>query len=615
MKPQRTVALFGLIPALLALTISESHGQALHLDRLGDDDPLCVSQNIEEKEILLAEQPEWFAKADPDDEFAFVIYSDGNRIVNLRTGEVHRLPGQYDPVPSPDGLVLSVPGDHISFHDLKSMKDKINSGAQNPSIAEIPAPGSTLSAVYQSVGLLSVNGNERSYRVIDDENPNSGGVAVQDFTRSGTGPMTAKGPERRLCSRIADASGSVQSAPTLRLPMISKDGTMLAAYNGDTGKTFILDVDPSDPSLCRVKSELPIGTGKAEFSFDGKKVVFHVDTSSDNAGNWFNSPDDNTAMNIYTYEFETGKITPISNFSNRNIQSTDQGMALRTQQGYYPSFRRDGKIVYVKVSDGGPDGRISSFVIANPNDLPNRAVDCQSPENFEKLMAIGKVWTTICHRLGNTTTLRESGLLALSLDPVLCRQMVERYWNEEVRTKISSAVRNTVDTDSGNRLAVLSAADLAAACPSNGATSTTATTPGTDLTLTSVPGDTTPVRKSDGKLVASCISCHGGAIVSQTQNRIIPAFGADLASMSDEAVQHWLDTKPVSSAISPGDARYDADKVDVGRRDLAQKNKLTWRQKMSTAISGPMFQQFQQVVSSEEDQKRFHQILEGGTHE
>ncbi len=85
--------------------------------------------------------------------------------------------------------------------------------------------------------------------------------------------------------------------------------------------------------------------------------------------------------------------------------------------------------------------------------------------------------------------------------------------------------------------------------------------------------------------------------------------------MSDEAVQHWLDTKPVSSAISPGDARYDADKVDVGRRDLAQKNKLTWRQKMSTAISGPMFQQFQQVVSNEEDQKRFHQILEGGTHE
>ncbi|MBY0414556.1 MAG: hypothetical protein K2Q18_10335, partial [Bdellovibrionales bacterium] len=125
---------------------------------------------IEMKEDI----PEYFFKAimpkdlfDTRNEATVILAKKGNVLLNLKTGEIKKIPGPFDAVPSVDGNIITVPGNpesgnRFSIYSREDLKVPIFQDSGQGALV----------GVYQSVGILGQsnfkNIDRTVYRVITD---------------------------------------------------------------------------------------------------------------------------------------------------------------------------------------------------------------------------------------------------------------------------------------------------------------------------------------------------------------------------------------------------------------------------------------------------------------
>lgn len=395
---------------------------------------------LDKKVALGNKRPEYFFKPIPKhdkkdkrDEVSIII-GGGNYYLDMENGKTKRIPGPYDGVPTPDGEFIVSPalGDHIIFYDredLNNNSDPIFNDREDDPKHE------ALLGVYHSLGILDKkvedNGDKLiSYRAITDTSTSSGGentLQYKDYTfrinPEGEKEFIESNDEPKLiCSNFQNN--------TLKTPILAKNGRMLSAYNEETGTTIIYDVkrDSNGNSICDVKKDLGFATSKMEFSPEGDKVVFAMNSLQTVPSEvaWYQEPPTDTHnMNIFVYDMNSDDLTKMTTKKQGN--------------SYYPSFSNDGETVVWLSQEIDENGEEQYFVerasVDNGFSMKhikmNEVKSCNTSEPFSfENLAIGKLWGAICSPLD--TALTTSALMAvpMSMDPNKCEQLVKANWSD-----------------------------------------------------------------------------------------------------------------------------------------------------------------------------------------
>lgn len=161
------------------------------------DVSLCqTKENDIIKRITPKHKPNYFFKASDDGRYIFYINNQTNYRLDTMTGEELVLPGSVDPVPSPDGKILSSINFKTSNLPTFSMNlvplidwDVPRTPDKKPDLSKVYTD-SNAQKTYQSVGIL---GNSK-YRIITYENIDreTGSVKVQDYTYTSTNNFTRR---------------------------------------------------------------------------------------------------------------------------------------------------------------------------------------------------------------------------------------------------------------------------------------------------------------------------------------------------------------------------------------------------------------------------------------
>jgi mono/diheme cytochrome c family protein len=201
----------------------------------------------------------------------------------------------------------------------------------------------------------------------------------------------------------------------IKLPMISKDGTHMAALDPSTSRTNIYKID-GETGNCESEIDLGITTGKVDFSFDGKSVAFPAYRMEGQfSDGWASEPDDDMVSNVYVYDINKQAVKAVTHFGDRNA--------------LYPTFNAKGELM-VRVNE--PEG--GAWIMRLDPNLETRSVPSdwlnfqgKCPEDAQRLDAlafIGGMLSDLC--LGQTPKpLQDSALLALSVDKAQCEKLAK----------------------------------------------------------------------------------------------------------------------------------------------------------------------------------------------
>jgi hypothetical protein len=400
-------------------------------------DPLCKLNHHQPRYISwLPEFPSYFAKVHPEGKFAFFIGS-GNRLVNLEeTDESKRIqtvPGSIDPVPCPDGKLLTVPG--MSLYEISTvLKDGEN--------AEALLTDSTHEGVYQSCAVLSKSGSSTVYRVITDA---SGEVAFRDYkvtySSSHAARVTPQGDAKLRCPKM-----------NLKTIIVSKTGKYLSAYLPDVGTTKIFDIEGRS-GACKEVADIGYATGKLEFNFDDTRVAFHVDYFSSQAGDYFSGVSNDMSKDVFTLDIarqSNGKLK----LSNLRRLTTAR---LKGSGSYYPSFAKSGEILFLSDEDN-----FYSFHAVNPERIPAYAPVLPPPEGWpggtvpdgvpadwnQRLHAasvMGSLWSKRCSEDDEEVSAVEAASVKMVMPTSTCLELVKEYWKPGYGEELSKHVRFSRD--------------------------------------------------------------------------------------------------------------------------------------------------------------------------
>ena len=438
----------------------------------------AIETDLAQRRVELDFTPDYFYKPIPrqspqdNRQEVSVISPNGNVVMDMNTGEYRSVPGPFDAVPTPDGHVIITPG--LDFFD----RDTISPSA-TPLLADGDQSNSdnSLEGVYHSSGVLpGVAAPKRNYRVITDtlttgdERMNTLMYKDYETTMVNGSPKFKPNahPPKPLCPNLGDAP--------YKLPMLSKDGQQLAAFDVEAGTTKIFRIvkQPNGSNRCEVTRDLGFATGKVEFSPDGKKITFASDTNqTDPQGvSWYAQPDSSQNFQVYVVDLEEDTVQRISNQASGN--------------SYYPSFWSDGTVAYMEQT---PDGTYS--IVQTPvasaqavrlatGDEMNRCDTLGS--DFVAAVALGSLWTDICQGTqAPTKSLQGLAFTPLSLDGNKCRELVQQRWpayQQSLSAGQKSLPSVVPDLQAASpellanyqqRFIGLSQSAVAAACPEDGA--------------------------------------------------------------------------------------------------------------------------------------------------
>lgn len=448
----------------------------------------AVEKDLASQRVELDFTPDYFFKPLPrqnpqdDRQEVSVITGNGNVILNMETGKYRSIPGPFDGVPTPDGHVIITPSetdDGLDFFDRDTIK---------PDATPLYADGNqdteenTLDGVYHSAGVLpGVAAPKRKYRVITDTlttgNTSMNSLMYKDLetTMTSSGPDFQKNdhPPQPLCPNLGDSP--------FKLPMLSKDGQQLAAFDVEAGTTKIFKiVKTANGNRCDMTRDLGFATGKVEFSPDGKKITFAADTNSTDpeAVTWYSQPSlESQNFQVYVVDLVEDTVQRISNQTRGN--------------SYYPSFWHDGSVAYMEQTEAGVYSIVRTNLASAPavelatGDEINRCNTLGS--DFVSAVALGSLWTDICQGpAAKTKSLQGLAFTPLSLDGAKCRELVQQRWpayQQALSSGQKSLPSTTPDLQSASsdilscyhqRLIGLSKNDVLAACPADGERSSNA---------------------------------------------------------------------------------------------------------------------------------------------
>lgn len=217
--------------------------------------------------------PEYFFKVSPNGLLLGYITYTGNNLLNLNTGQRINFPGEYDPVFSPDGELITHPSS-FEFYSTTELDQSLsvlhgkNSFAEFNFTQRLKYVGKTIQGVYQSIG--QENLSRPNYRIITDNS----GITVYNVERGNNqvNLIDSYSP----CSEGYFQNGAQRSNFSIyqaSLPMISKDGHYISFLDDATQTTKIVRLDEKK---CTEVLDIGYPTGKVDFSFDGNLLAFHV---------------------------------------------------------------------------------------------------------------------------------------------------------------------------------------------------------------------------------------------------------------------------------------------------------------------------------------------------
>ncbi len=402
-------------------------------------DPLCKLNHHQPRYISwLPEFPSYFAKVHPEGKMAFFIGS-GNRLVNLEeivdSKRIQSVPGSIDPVPCPDGKLLTVPG--LSLYEVSTV-------LKDGESAKALLTDNTHEGVYQSCGVLSRSGNSTVYRVVTDA---SGEVAYRDYkvtySSSPTRPATIapQGPMKLRCPQM-----------NLKTLIVSKTGKYLSAYLPDVGTTKIFNIEGRS-GACKEVADIGYATGKLEFNYDDTQVVFHVDYLASQAGEYFSGVSNDSMKDIFTLDIArlaSGKLK-MTNLRRLSVSNT------KGSGSYYPSYAKNGDVVFINDNEN-----FYSFHAVNPARLPAYAPVLPPPDGWPgstvppgvpadwslKLHAAsvaGSLWSKRCSADDEEVSAVEAASIKMVMPTSTCLELMKEYWKPGFGIELGKHVRYSRD--------------------------------------------------------------------------------------------------------------------------------------------------------------------------
>ena len=182
---------------------------------------------------------------------------------DMETGRELRVPGYIDPVPTPDGRFLTLPGLH--FHPVKALL----SGNRAPLYSDPELPDE-----YQTASVLRETNSVIRYRVVTGWNA---GARFRDYDVA----LDKSG----LASGITPVGEPFVPCKDrlLTLPINAKSGVEFGAFDARTQTNMVLAVP--DSTHCTLKLDLGFASGKLSFSYDGTAIAFATSrVNTDTAG-------------------------------------------------------------------------------------------------------------------------------------------------------------------------------------------------------------------------------------------------------------------------------------------------------------------------------------------
>jgi hypothetical protein len=386
----------------------------------------------------------WFARPVPTangDWVVAVASHNLNYLYNLTTGKRVRIPDKSDAVATPDGRYITVPSHYtaantVNFYDAATLLQRLEAGQDAADVKAVfeHRHADVFDVYYQSVGTLSHTasaGRETTvYRMMfsGSTKPAPPGFRVVDYTFTrvnGALTVTPTVP-MRLCPQITR---------DLATPFISKDGRYVIAHDdsrpGVPASLKIFEIVATDPAgqttSCAVRADFGFAAGKADFSFDGRQVVFHISkhdylTPFVNGG--LNAPAITDVVVADLTRDASGSITGVAGLS-RLTTSTTEGVG-----HYFPAFLPDGKVFYISnlVPRQSTEPKRFALTVVDPA-ADRRLTDVfTSAVRREAADAIGELWRQSCAPALAPFRPQEAAWAYLSLTPAQCTQLVQERW-------------------------------------------------------------------------------------------------------------------------------------------------------------------------------------------
>lgn len=401
----------------------------------------------------------WFARPVPTMDRRLVVgfaSHDQNYLYDLTRGRRVKIPDKSDAVATPDGRYVTVPSHYtatgtVNFYDARILLTRLDEGRDALDVAPAYAhkDPDVADVYYQSVGVLSnrQTGDESTtiYRMMfsgGNVKP-APGFRIVDYTFTEKGGQLRVTPSRamRLCPQITR---------DLSTPFISKDGRYVIAHDGGAdgvpGTLKIFEITATDPAsqatTCEQRVDFGFAAGKADFSFDGSRVTFHISkhgylTPFVNGG--LVAP---TITDVVVAELTrdtNGRITGHGGLA-RVTTSVIEGVG-----SYFPAFFPDGTVFYI--ANGAPKNSAGpkrfTFRVVNPNREVRFANFFKNTAALEAADAIGNLWRESCAPELQPFKSGEAPWAFMSLAPAQCTALVESRFTGDAsaRDRLLAACR------------------------------------------------------------------------------------------------------------------------------------------------------------------------------
>ncbi|RZA07490.1 MAG: hypothetical protein EOP11_07555 [Proteobacteria bacterium] len=398
---------------------------------IGAENPVCQSLELRpDRRFEIPEEVDYFIRASSRREITFASRQ-GNRLLNLTTGQTSAFPGLLDPVASPDGEIYTVPikaeGSELNGAAAQYQMNFFRPSRQKGGPPEFLFRDEGLNQTYQSLGTLAKTKAGANYRLIYQENNQ---VMARDY---------AYDSRAAKITPLNQASPVCPSAPNpIALPMLSRDGREFSYYDAKLGRTFIYEIEELG-KRCALKDEIPALVGKIDFSPSGKRLAFHADLRSDQSS-MFWQPNAQYNLGLFAYDRATKTVVPLH--------------AKPGEQAYFPVFLNENEIAYVT----SPRGGTKSFTV-NTARLESLVGcrDCLREEPARDAAAlIGTLYAKACDK-PRSFRLQPGVVTFLTLSANRCAALVELETDESLRNAAGRALP-------AERLANLSKASLLRVC-------------------------------------------------------------------------------------------------------------------------------------------------------
>lgn len=353
------------------------------------------------KRVKVETAASFFFRVFPSADKVSFASSNVNYVMDLNTRNVVKIPGIYDPVPMGES-VMSIPSKKhgMAYYSIP----EILSGTDQPTLLY---RSDNMKGVYQSTGLLKKGSGYNIYAIIA---AGANEIQYQKLKVTYT-PSLKVEPVSEIISLCEGID--------IKMPMLSKTAQELSGFDVSAKASKIWRINP-DTKTCVEVDNLKMFAAKADFSYDSKKLTFHLSANGftyrlkeNGSGevDWIERPTAEMSQRVFEYDRVKKTLTKIS--------SNSEG-----SNAYYPVYQKDGSILYALLE---ADGEFS-FELIRPKRIAALTA-LNSTEKIRSATTIGKFWNFSCTPHSEVKSQEQLIDITLGLSKNDCLNLAYDYWS------------------------------------------------------------------------------------------------------------------------------------------------------------------------------------------